>query len=323
MSELSEMREIADTLRCWHDKGRPYALAKVVAVSGSAPRGVGAALAVDEAGNAAGSVSGGCVEAEVYELCREVLRTGEEVRRRFEADAGNPFAPALVCGGTLDVEISRVDPRTGTTVLADIEAHIAAARGDAPRLIVVGAVEFAAALVRMGRFLGYRTTICDARPVFATRDRFPEADEIVVEWPHRHLAETEVRADTAICVLTHDAKFDVPALVAALHSPAAYVGAVGSRRTCADRVERLRAADVTEAELARLRSPIGLDLGGREPEHVALAIGAEIVALAHGGTGRPLRDTDGPLHTDTTSTDTTGKDATRPVPPPTHLVGMG
>ncbi|HEU5332011.1 MAG TPA: XdhC/CoxI family protein [Actinocrinis sp.] len=315
MSELSEMRALADTLRCWHDKGSPYALATVVAVTGSAPRGVGAALAVDEGGNAAGSVSGGCVEGEVYELCREVLRTGERVRRRFEADAGNPFAPALVCGGALDVEVVRVDPRTDPTALAGIEAHIAATRGRAPRLIVVGAVEFAAALIRMAKFLGYQTTVCDARPVFATPDRFPGADEIVVEWPHRYLAETDVQADTAICVLTHDAKFDVPALVAALRSPAAYVGAVGSRRTCADRVERLRAAGVTEAELARLRSPIGLDLGGREPEHVALAIGAEIVALAHGGTGRPLRDTGGPLHTG----------ATGPVPPPTptHLVGMG
>jgi len=313
MSELSEMREIADTLRCWHDKGSPYALAKVVAVTGSAPRGVGAALAVDEGGNAAGSVSGGCVEGEVYELCREVLRTGERVRRRFEADAGDPFAPALVCGGTLDVEVTRVDPRTDTTVLAEIEAHIAAARGQAPRLIVIGAVEFAAALVRMGKFLGYRTTVCDARPVFATRDRFPEADEIVVEWPHRHLGAAEVQADTAICVLTHDAKFDVPALAAALHSRAAYVGAIGSRRTCADRVARLRAAGVAEAEIARLRSPIGLDLGGREPEHVALAIGAEIVALAYGGTGRPLCETAGPLHTG----------ATGPAPPPTHLVGMG
>jgi xanthine dehydrogenase accessory factor len=249
----------------------------------------------------------------VYELCREVLRTGEPVRRRFQADAGNPFAPALVCGGTLDVEVTRVDPRTDPTALAEIEARIAAAHGRSPRLIVVGAVEFAAALVRMGGFLGYQTTLCDARPVFATRERFPEAGEIVVEWPHEYLARTDVRADTAICVLTHDAKFDVPALVAALRSPATYVGALGSRRTCADRVARLRAAGVAEAELARLRSPIGLDLGGRAPEHVALAIGAEIVALAHGGTGRPLRDTAGPLHAG----------AAGPVPPPTHLVGTG
>lgn len=313
MSELSELREIADTLRCWHDKGNPYALAEVVAVFGSAPRGVGAALAVNEEGDAAGSVSGGCVESEVYELCREVLDTGRPVRRRFEADAGDPFAPALTCGGTLDVEIRRIDPRTDAAVLAELEARIAARRGRAPRLIVVGAVEFAAALVRMGGFLGYQSTVCDARPVFATRERFPEADEIVVEWPQRYLERTEVRPDTAICVLTHDAKFDVPALTAALRSPAAYVGAVGSRRTCADRMERLRAAGVTEAELARLRSPIGLDLGGREPEHVALAIGAEIVALAHGGTGRPLRDTDGPMHAG----------GAGPVPLPNHLVGMG
>jgi xanthine dehydrogenase accessory factor len=312
MSELSELREIADTLRCWHDKGRPYALARVVAVYGSAPRGVGAALAVDEEGKAAGSVSGGCVESEVYELCRDVLCTGDPVLRRFEADAGNPFAPALICGGTLDVEIERIDPQTDTSVLAGIEAQIAA-RADAPRLIVVGAVDFAAALVRMGRLLGYQATVCDARAVFATRERFPEADEIAVEWPQRYLSRTDVRADTAICVLTHDAKFDVPALTAALRSPAAYVGAIGSRRTCAERLDRLRAEGVTEDELARLRSPIGLDLGGREPEHVALAIWAEIVALAHGGTGRPLRETRGPLHTSTAG----------PVPPATHLVGKG
>jgi xanthine dehydrogenase accessory factor len=297
MTELLELREIASTLRCWHDKGRPYALAKVVAVYGSAPRAVGAALAVDEDGAAAGSVSAGCVEAEVYELCRQVLRTGRPVRRRFEADAADPFAPALTCGGTIDVMIRRVDPSTDTTVLTELDAGAARARDQAPQLLLFGAVEFAGALVRIGKFLGYRVAVCDARPVFATAQRFPEADEIAVEWPQDFFARTRVREDTAVCVLTHDAKFDVPALVAALRSPAAYVGAIGSRRTCAQRIERLRAAGVTEDGLARLRSPIGLDLGGREPEHVALAIGAEIVALAHGGSGRPLRDTDGPMHT--------------------------
>ena len=296
MSELFELREVASTLRCWHDKGRPYALAQVVAVYGSAPRGVGAALAVDEAGNVAGNVSGGCVEAEVYELCREVLRTGRTERRRFDAAGGEPFAPGLVCGGAIAVEVRRVDPSTDATVLAELEAGAASAEKEAPRLIVIGGVEFAAPLVRMGKLLGYRVTVCDARPVFATPERFPEADEIVIGWPHEYLDGTPITDTTAICVLTHDAKFDVPALTVALRSPASYVGAIGSRRTCADRVERLRAAGMAEHEIDRLRSPIGLDLGGREPEHVALAIGAEIVALAHGGTGLPLRDIDRPMH---------------------------
>jgi xanthine dehydrogenase accessory factor len=132
--------------------------------------------------------------------------------------------------------------------------------------------------------------------VFASPDRFPQADEIVVQWPHLFLAETEIDRDTAVCVLTHDAKFDVPALIAALRSPAGYVGAIGSRRTCADRAERLRAAGVGEDELARLRAPVGLDLGGTTPEEVALSIGAEIVAMRHGGGGRPLRETAGPIH---------------------------
>ncbi len=320
MSELFELREVAATLRCWHDKGRPYALAQVVAVHGSAPRAVGAALAVDEDGNVAGNVSGGCVEAEVYELCREVLRTGQPERRRFDADGGEPFAPGLVCGGAIEVAVRRIDPSTDTTVIAQLEAGAAGARDEAPRMIVIGGVEFAAALVRMGRFLGYRVTLCDARPVFATPERFPEADEIAVAWPHEYLAGTPIRENTAICVLTHDAKFDVPALSVALRSPAAYVGAIGSRRTCADRLERLRAAGMTEDEIARLRSPIGLDLGGREPEHVALAIGAEIVALAHGGTGLPLRETDRPMHS-TANPLASAAPPTRPAP--THTAGTG
>jgi xanthine dehydrogenase accessory factor len=340
MSELFELREVAATLRCWHDKGQPYALAQVVAVHGSAPRGVGAALAVDEAGNVAGNVSGGCVEAEVYELCREVLRTGQTERRRFDAAGGEPFAPGLVCGGAIEVAVRRIDPRTDTTVLAELEAGAASAHEEAPRLIIVGGVEFAASLVRMGKFLGYRVTVCDARPVFATPERFPEADEIAIGWPHEYLAGTPLGETTAICVLTHDAKFDVPALAVALRSPASYVGAIGSRRTCADRLERLRAAGVTEDEFARLRSPIGLDLGGREPEHVALAIGAEIVALAHGGTGLPLRDIDRPLHSAPNPRLSTGPLAqsapthTAPTPAapthtapthpaPTHTAGMG
>jgi xanthine dehydrogenase accessory factor len=169
-----------------------------------------------------------------------------------------------------------------------------------PRLLVFGAIDFAAAVARVGAFLGYRVTVCDARPVFATPKRFPEADEVVVKWPHKFLEEERGTIDerTAICVLTHDPKFDVPLLEVALRTDAGYIGAMGSRRTHDDRLARLREAGLTEAELGRLRSPIGLDLGARTPEETAVSIAAELVQLRWGGSGRPLTDTTGRIHAD-------------------------
>ncbi|GAA4230443.1 XdhC family protein [Actinomadura meridiana] len=169
-----------------------------------------------------------------------------------------------------------------------------------PRLLVFGAIDFAAAVARIGAFLGYRVTVCDARPVFATAKRFPDADEVVVQWPHKFLQEAADGIDerTAICVLTHDPKFDVPLLEVALRTGAGYVGAMGSRRTHADRLARLREAGLTEAELGRLRSPVGLDLGARTPEETAVSIAAELVQLRWGGSGRPLTDTTGRIHGD-------------------------
>ncbi|MFL6139183.1 MAG: XdhC family protein [Frankiaceae bacterium] len=165
-----------------------------------------------------------------------------------------------------------------------------------PRMLVFGAIDFAAAVARIGTFLGYHVTVCDARPVFATRKRFPDAHEVVCEWPHRYLAATQVDERTVICVLTHDPKFDVPVLELALRGPAAYVGAMGSRRTHDDRLQRLRAAGLGEAELARLSSPVGLDIGARTPEETAVSIAAEIVQLRWGGTGRRLGDGAGRIH---------------------------
>lgn len=165
-----------------------------------------------------------------------------------------------------------------------------------PRMLVFGAIDFAAAVARAGKFLGYHVTVCDARPIFATRARFPEADEVVVDWPHRYLARTEVDERTVICVLTHDPKFDVPVLEVALRTPAGYIGAMGSRRTHSDRLERLREAGLTEAELARLRSPIGLDLGARTPEETAVSVAAELIQLRWGGSGQPLTATSGRIH---------------------------
>ena len=170
-----------------------------------------------------------------------------------------------------------------------------------PRMLVFGAIDFAAAVARVGAFLGYHVTVCDARPVFATNSRFPEADEVVVDWPHRYLrAEADAgRVDprTVLCVLTHDPKFDVPLLEVALRLPeVAYIGAMGSRRTHEDRLDRLREAGVTEDEIARLSSPIGLDLGARTPEETAVSIAAEIIALQWGGTGDRLGGREGRIH---------------------------
>ncbi|MBA2261433.1 MAG: XdhC family protein [Solirubrobacterales bacterium] len=165
-----------------------------------------------------------------------------------------------------------------------------------PRMLVFGAIDFAAAMARAGSFLGYRVTVCDAREVFATAQRFPDADEVVVEWPHRYLERTAVDARTVICVLTHDPKFDVPLLEAALRTDAAYVGAMGSRRTHDERVERLRELGLPEAQLERVASPIGLDLGARTPEETAVSIAAEIIQRRWEGSGRPLADTAGRIH---------------------------
>ena len=166
----------------------------------------------------------------------------------------------------------------------------------APRMLVFGAIDFAAAVAKAGKFLGYRVTVCDARPVFATASRFPDADEVITDWPHRYLSGISTDERTVICVLTHDPKFDVPLLEVALRRPAAYIGAMGSRRTHEDRLARLREAGVSEAEIARLRSPIGLDLGARTPEETAIAIAAELIQLRWGGTGRPLTATSGRIH---------------------------
>ena len=170
-----------------------------------------------------------------------------------------------------------------------------------PRMLVFGAIDFAAAVARVGSFLGYQVTVCDARPVFATTSRFPEADEVVVKWPHKYLAE-EVEAGrvdgrTVMCVLTHDPKFDVPVLEVALRIPeVAYIGAMGSRRTHDDRLKRLQEAGLTDAEIGRLSSPIGLDLGARTPEETAVSIAAEIIALRWGGDGNRLMGNAGPIH---------------------------
>ncbi|TFD33327.1 XdhC family protein [Cryobacterium cryoconiti] len=189
-----------------------------------------------------------------------------------------------------------------------------------PRMLVFGAIDFAAALARLASFLGYRVTVCDAREVFATPARFPEADEVIVGWPHRYLAEQVaaglVDERTVVCVLTHDPKFDVPLLEVALtRGPFAYIGAMGSRRTHDDRLRRLRESGLTEADLARLHSPIGLDLGSRTPEETAVSIAAEIIAKQWGGSGEPLGRLADRIHHDDLDEATLPTGQVQPAPP--------
>jgi xanthine dehydrogenase accessory factor len=185
--------------------------------------------------------------------------------------------------------------RHGERRLDDVRVFISSF-APRPRMFVFGAIDYAAAVARIGHFLGYHVTVCDARATFATSKRFPDADEVIVEWPHRYLDRVALDQRTAICVLTHDPKFDVPLLEVALRSPATYIGAMGSRRTHDERLERLRERGLTDEELARLRSPIGLDLGARTPEETAVSVAAELIQCRWGGSGRPLTDTSGRIH---------------------------
>ena len=213
----------------------------------------------------------------------------EDLQRVVLRDA----AAALASGTTSVRHYGDCGEANEDTVMVFIEAF-----APPPRLLVFGAVDFTGALVRVAKVLGYHVTVCDAREVFATKARFPLADEVVVDWPHRHLAGVGATLGPrdAICVLTHDAKFDVPAITAALSTKVGYLGAMGSRRTTDQRAERLRAEGVTDEQLERLMAPIGLDLGARTPEETAVAICAEIIAHRTGRAAPRLRDAEGPIH---------------------------
>lgn len=252
--------------------GRPVAVCTVVAHPD--PARVGARLVVRPGGSPDGTLGTDHLDAVVAEDARGLLQAGRS--------AGLTYGPD--------------GQRRGEGLRVFVSAH-----APRPRMIVFGAIDFASALARTGAFLGYRVTVCDARAVFATTSRFPDADEVVVQWPHRYLAAERdagrIDARTVLAVLTHDPKFDVPVLEVALRLPeVAYVGAMGSRRTHEDRLARLVEAGLGEAELARLSSPIGLDLGARTPEETAVSIAAEVVQLRWGGSGHRLADVDGPLH---------------------------
>jgi xanthine dehydrogenase accessory factor len=382
------MREVLPELIRWWRAGETVGMGTVIATFRSAPRPPGASMLVGPAGEAVGSVSGGCVEGAVYEVAQSVAASGTPELKRYGVSDEDAFAVGLTCGGILDVYVEEVSPETfpalggiaddieagrpvavatvvehpdpswvgrrvvvrpeptpdatteeraravegslgsdraDSAVVDDVRGLLAAGhhqtltygpdgerRGEGmrvfvwafappPRMLVFGAIDFAAAVARIGNFLGYHVTVCDARPVFATHSRFPAADEVVVQWPHKYLrAEAEAgRIDrrTVLAVLTHDPKFDVPLLEVALRLPeVGYVGAMGSRRTHDDRMERLAEAGLTPEELGRLSSPIGLDLGARTPEETAVSIAAEIIALQWGGGGERLSELDKRIH---------------------------
>jgi xanthine dehydrogenase accessory factor len=308
------VKDVLDTLQRWLAEGQRVAVATVVKTERSAPREPGSVLAVSERGEVAGSVTGGCVEPAVYDEARAVLE-GEPPRLRTYGIADEEaFEVGLPCGGTVHIfidlaeqdvvdgiaravkeeepialEVAVSGPRIGSkrlvspngdTRLVETPDEYVFVNTFAPRpnMYVFGAVDHAAAVASVGRFLGYRVTVCDARAKFVTEERFPDVDALVVAWPDEFLRNAPVDERTAICVLTHDHKFDVPLLEVALESPAGYIGAMGSRRTNKERAERLEERGVSAEALERVHAPIGLDIGSRTPEEVAIAVAAEIVA---------------------------------------------
>ncbi|NKY51980.1 XdhC family protein [Nocardia vermiculata] len=226
------------------------------------------------------------------------LESGELAAIRSRTGVGADFDPAVLTEARAMLDTATTGVRTiGCT---DRERTVfAASFAPAPRMIIFGATDFTTALCQVGRLLGYRVTVCEPRPIFAERARLPDADEVVRDRPDRYLRSTQVDSRTVICVLTHDPKFDIPVLSEALRLPVAYVGAMGSRRSDRERRRELRAGGISEAELFGLHSPIGLELGGRTPGETAVSIAAEIVAGRRGGSGRPLCETDRPIHTGT------------------------
>ncbi len=334
------MKELLSELDRWRAQGERVAMARVVATRRSAPRPVGSKLLISEGGELAGSVSGGCVEAEVYEAARGVLEGGEARLLSYGISDDQALSVGLPCGGEIDVwidepapelldelaEVARTDARA--VALVDLESRtqrllrqgddaaadelirdgrsriveldgrrvFADVFGPPPRLLVYGAIDTAEALCAAAKALGWRTIAADARGRFATRERLPSADELLVAWPEETLERVAPDHATAVVVLTHDDKFDLPMLAGALETDAFYVGALGSRRNQERRREHLLASGVAEEELERLSGPVGLDVGAHTPAETAVSILAEIMAVRAGRDGGRLRESSGRIH---------------------------
>ena len=288
------MFEIADRLLAAVDAGRVLAVATAVSIEGSAPRTVGTSMAFD--GTAViGTIAGGCVEGAVVEAASRVLETGEAETIDFGVDDETAMSVGLSCGGAIRVHVQLLTPslvdslknRTAIEVCGYIDRP-------APerRMIILGAMEFSAALAAAAGPLGYRVTVVDPRGLFATAERFPTS-EVIVQWPTDYLEGTAIDQNTVICVLSHDWRFDASVLAIALRSPAGFVGAMGSRVTHDRRIASL---DELGVDSTRLHSPIGLDLGASTPEETAVSILAEVLAARRDSTTEPLRERTGAIH---------------------------
>ncbi len=315
------MREVMEEYRRWRAAGDRIAVATVIDTWGSSPRPLGSKMIVSSGGRMAGSVSNGCVEGAVYEEAEKVLESGQSRLVEYGVADDTAFEVGLACGGHIavfiheagDVEDSlcdklaeerpcvyEIDLETGASAIlmrAPATEH-PWREGDRfyepyPRpahMVIVGAIHIAMPLHRLAKLMGYRVTVIDARAKFATEDRFPEADEVIVGWPDEALAKIPIDRSTAVVILTHDPKFDMPALRAVLGRGAGYVGAIGSSRTNRNRFQALRTEGFTEEQIAEVHGPIGLDLGGRGAEATALGIMAEVTAVRFGGSGRFMRE---------------------------------
>ena len=321
------MRDVLDAVERWRADGKAVALATVVATRRSAPRPLGSKLAVSETGELAGSVSGGCVESDVATQATEVLASGRPRLVSYGIADEDAWEVGLPCGGEIDVFLERVegempDPETAQvaftvvdgervgerwlstngevtrTGLHEIECErvFAEVLGPPPLLLVFGAVDLAEELCRAANGLGWRTIATDARARFATRERIPSAGELVVAWPEEALERFPPDDRTAVVVLTHEERWDVPAIMGALASDAFYVGAIGSRRTQERRRERLLEEGVPAEQLERLSGPAGLDLGAATSAETALSILAEILAIRAGREGGRLKASGERIH---------------------------
>lgn len=325
---LAAMDETLWQAARWRETGQRVALATVVATRRSAPRPTGSKLAVSEKGELAGSVSGGCVESDVVLAAQEVLAGGEPRLVTYGITDEMAFGIGLPCGGEIDVFVEELTeterPEVTLTVVAgegvgerlhdpELEqearrrgrSHVIELGGGtvfadvaAPptRLFVYGAVDTAEALCRAAKLLGWRTVVADARASFATRARIPSADELLVTWPDEALAALEPDLGTAVIVLTHDDKFDLPLIRAALASDAFYIGWIGSRRNQERRRGLLREEGITDDELDRICGPAGLDIGAETPSETAVSILGEILATRAGRTGGRLKEARTRIH---------------------------
>jgi xanthine dehydrogenase accessory factor len=319
---MDRFDDIPETALAWHRAGKGAALATVVETWGSAPRRVGSQLAISGEGEIAGSVSGGCVEGAVVAEALDAIEAGRPVMLEYGVSDGDAFAVGLACGGTIRVLVEPVGAVMPEALLADLvlarearvpvayvtgpggrrlerEGHEARFRMDRSgfeedgetfvaihnpplRLIVVGAVHIAQALVPMARIAGYDPVLIDPRESFASEARFP-GETVLHDWPDEGVRALGLDARTALVLLTHDPKLDDPALVEALRSDVFYIGALGSTRTHARRVARLSEAGFTQAEIARIHGPIGLDIGAAGPAEIAVSILAEMTRVLRTG----------------------------------------